>query len=144
MGPSPTVQPRGCYDEGVIVPSVEERRYAAAMHLGSMFAPFVVPAAVWAFARSRQMPYVAQHARRALVESIVWKLLFVVGATLSLVYTVSRLWGSYQQDWVGFDWREFAVRAVIGWAIVIALGVWNLLTSLRQAHKAYQGAPIGR
>jgi uncharacterized Tic20 family protein len=115
-----------------------ERAVAAAMHVGSIFAPVVVPAVVWAW-QGRESAFVAAHAKKALKEALVWKLLFLIGAVVSLAYTISRLIGYYQANWEGFSFTEFLVRMVVVWLLVSVLGIVNTLLSVRQAMAAFQG-----
>lgn len=115
-----------------------DRNLAAAMHVGSIFAPFVVPALVWAV-KGRQSKFVGAHARSALVDAIVFNVLLAAMMVASFVYSLIRLWNLYQNDWQGFDWQQFVIRFLVGWIILGLLALVNTAISLRQAYRAYHG-----
>lgn len=107
------------------------------MHIGSIFAPILVPAVVYVL--SRRISFVRSHAFQALYETIVLNILLFVVGTVSLCYTAFRLWNFYQNDWQGFSWFEMVVRFAVGWLLLGLLGLINTAISLRQAYQAYQG-----
>ena len=86
-----------------------DRTTAAAMHVGSIFAPVLVPAVSYvAFRRSSR--FVAAHSLQALYETFALNLLLLVVGIASLSYTAVRLYGYYQNDWQDFSIWEFLVR----------------------------------
>lgn len=123
-----------------IVPQVEpgERAWGAAVHVSSIFWPLLGPIVGWAiFAKKSR--FVASHAKQALLETLVLNaVLFIVGAA-SFIYTVTRLWSYWQNNWEGFMWQEFLIRFIVGWILLFVLGVINTVVSVVQAVKAWKG-----
>ena len=120
------------------VPAKEDRIAAAAVHIGSIFAPLLVPAIAFLVARGRR-PFVAAHARQALVETVVLNVLIAIAIVVSLCFTVSRLWGYYQNGWQDIDWWGFAARLLFWWVADAVLWLINLVVSIRQAVGALNG-----
>lgn len=115
-----------------------DRSWAAAVHISSIFWPLIGPLVGWAlFAKSK--PYVAAHAKQALLETIVLNVcLFLVGLA-SFTYTVFRIVHFVQTNWKDFSWQEFVVRFIVGFIVLSILQIVNIVISLNQARKAFKG-----
>lgn len=119
------------------VASVVDRRTAAAMHVGTIFFPFVVPIIALVVARDR--PFVAYHAKKSLKETIILQVMIFMGGIISLVFTLSNLLRDYRDGWQHFSIWPILLKAVIVWLILGLLEVFNALSALRNARDAYRG-----
>jgi hypothetical protein len=117
--------------------SLNERRLAAAVHVGSIAAPIVVPGVAWVI--GQRSPFIKGHAQKALIDFLLLKVALFVAIVASSIYTISRLITLYQNDWKGFDVTEFLIRFVVGWALLAILGAITTICSLREAWQAYNG-----
>lgn len=122
----------------LLKPTDSERALAAAVHIGSIFSPILLPAISYAVTRSKK-GFVSAHARQSLVETLVLKVFLFVAFVCSASYTAYRLWNYYQNDWQGFEWQEFLVRFIVGWIALAILEIINLIVSIRQAIRAFAG-----
>jgi hypothetical protein len=114
-----------------------DRYLAAAVHVGSIFAPIWVPAIAWVI--FRKSVYVASHARKAIFGFLALKVGLLIVGTASLIYTLSRLWTLYQNDWQGFSLLEFGGRFLVGWILLSLVGVVTTVISIAEAHGALKG-----
>ncbi len=111
---------------------------AAAIHVGSIFSPILLPAIAYVVTRQRG-GFVNAHARQSLIEALVLKSLLFFAFLCSATYTAYRLWNYYQNDWQGFEWSEFLVRFIVGWITLFILEAINFFVSVRQALRAFAG-----
>jgi hypothetical protein len=105
--------------------------------LATIPAPFIAPiASVVLFRKSR---FVCAHALQALYENLVWKILLVVAATTSLVYSLTQLWHHYQTDWREFSLTAVLVRFAVGFMVLAVLALVNAVQCLIAASRAHRG-----
>ncbi|RYG25067.1 DUF4870 domain-containing protein, partial [bacterium] len=117
--------------------SQQDRTVAGGMHLASIVAPFIAPAvAGMLWGRS---PFVAAHARRAIVEAIWSKLFLVAIAAVSIAISLWQAYGLYQRDFRDWSIWSVLVKFAIVWLIVTILGIINTVVSVRAAVAAYRG-----
>jgi hypothetical protein len=83
--------------------------------------------------------FVASHALRATFETIVLNAILFTITAVGLIYSAVRLIYHFQTNWVEFSWQEVVIRFGIGIAIWLVLQGWNIVQSVGQAIKAYQG-----
>ncbi len=119
-------------------PEQGDRTAAAAVHIGAIFAPLIVPIVAYVVTRGKR-EFVAAHARQSLVETIVLNVLLGVALVCSTAYTIYRLLNYYQNDWQDFDLWEFVIRFVVGWILLGILWLINLFVSIAQAVGALNG-----
>ena len=119
------------------VPSLMERRWAAAMHMASVVAPFLSP--ILGLALFRNSAYIRAHSAKALTEALALKVAFVIGVTCSVAFTTWQLWNLYLNDWQGWDWSAFLLRLLLGWLIVTILGFLTAIQSFVAAFRAHSG-----
>lgn len=119
-------------------PQQTDRTTAAAVHIGAIFAPLIVPIVAYVVTRNKR-EFVAAHARQSLTETIVLNVLLGAAMLCSTAYTVWRLWNFYQNDWQDFSIWEFIVRFIVGWVLLGILWVVNLIVSIVQALQALRG-----
>jgi uncharacterized Tic20 family protein len=107
------------------------------MHVGTIFAPVLAPAVVWAV--YRDSPFVRAHARRSLTETLLLQGLLLVVGICSLAYTAWSLYGHYQTNWEGFSLWPMMARAAAAWILLSILELVNTVTALASALRAYRG-----
>lgn len=117
--------------------SSSDRSLAAGVHVASIIWPLLGPIVGWVVFRSK--PFVAAHARQALLETLVLKVGLFLALVGSTVYTVTRIAHFVQTNWADFSWQEFVLRFVIGWIVLGLLGFFNTVMSVVQAIRAFQG-----
>ncbi|HMS54175.1 MAG TPA: hypothetical protein PKA27_02135 [Fimbriimonadaceae bacterium] len=83
-------------------------------------------------------PFVRYHAVRVLVGQLIAGLLTFLVIATSLSFTV------YQLIQTGFDlseinWWQVILKSVAVWLALALFGLWNIVTSLREAYIASQG-----
>ena len=110
---------------------------AAAMHVATIPAPIVAP--LVGLVAARKSRYVRAHALQALYETVILNIALAVVMTCSFIYTLTRLWTFYQNDWQGFSLTEFLLRFLVGWILLSILAGINAIVSIRQALKANAG-----
>lgn len=122
-----------------VVPEVNQtdRSLAAGVHVASIIWPLLGPVIGWVVFRGK--PFVAAHAKQALLETLVLKVGLFVAFVASTVYTVTRIVHFVQTNWVDFTWQEFLLRFVVGWIVLALLGFFNTVMSVVQAIRAFQG-----
>jgi uncharacterized membrane protein len=118
--------------------SQKERTMACVMHLGTIPAPIIAPICGLVIGGMKSK-YVRAHALQSLYETLLVNLLLGIAMVVSFSYTLYSLWILYQNDWQGWDWRSFILRFVVGWIILGALWLYNMISALRQAQRAMQG-----
>jgi hypothetical protein len=114
-----------------------ERRWAAAVHVSSVFWPLVGPLLGWVLGRRRA--FVAAHARKALFETLWLQGALCAGGLVSLIYTVIRLMDYAKSGWENVNWWEFVARFAVGIVVVVSLQALNTVLSVRQAWRAWHG-----
>lgn len=116
----------------------QDRSWAAAVHISSIFWPLIGPIVGWViFNRSR--PFVSSHAKQALLEAIVLNVsLFLMGLA-SLTYTIFRVVHFVQTNWKDFSWQEFLIRFIVGFVVLGLLELINIVVSINQARRAFLG-----
>lgn len=117
--------------------SQTDRSLAAGVHVASIIWPLLGPIIGWVVFRTK--PFVAAHAKQALLETLVIKVGLFLALVLSTAYTITRIIHFTQTNWADFSWQEFLLRFVVGWAAVALLGFFNTVMSVMQALKAYRG-----
>jgi hypothetical protein len=117
----------------------KERMLAGLIHISSIPAPIWGPAIGWLLVKNWS-PFAKAHAVKAVRDELFLKLGLLVSGAISLTYTITKLIGYAQNDWQGFVWWEFVLRAGIGWLIVIILGVITTIVSIFEAKSAFSGA----
>lgn len=106
--------------------------------MSSIFWPIIGPLVGWVvFQRSK--PFVASHAKQALLEVIVLNVLLFTAGLASLTYTIFRIAHFVQTQWKDFQWQEFVIRFIVGFVLLAILQLVNIIVSLNQARKAYRG-----
>ncbi|MCW5939541.1 MAG: DUF4870 domain-containing protein [Fimbriimonadaceae bacterium] len=123
--------------EGGAEVTLPERRWAAAVHVSSVFWPLIGPLVGWVLGRERA--FVAAHARRALFETLWLQGLLCLGGLVSLIYTATRLMDYAKSGWESVNWWEFVLRFAVGFVIVVLLQALNTVLSVRQAWRAWHG-----
>lgn len=116
----------------------DERSAAMGVHIGAIFAPIWVPLIGYLLTRGRK-PFIAAHARHALIDTLVLNGLIFIAMVTSLVFTVSRIWGYYRAGWEDIDWWGFVIRFAVWWIAMGILWVINLIVSIRRAMGAWRG-----
>ena len=115
-----------------------DRSWAAAVHVSSIFWPLIGPIVGWAvFNKSR--PFVAAHAKQALMEAIVLNVTLFLMGLVSLTYTIVRIVHFIQTNWRDFSWQEFLLRFIIGFIVLGLLELINIAISINQARTAWKG-----
>lgn len=123
-------------------PDQGERTAAAGVHVGSIFVPLWVPLIAFLLTRNKR-PFVAAHARQALVEAIVLNVLIGIAMLASFAFTVWRAYSLYQEglgnvDWWDVLWKSL-LRIGIWWLAMGILWVINFFVSVRQTLQALKG-----
>ncbi len=113
-----------------------DRRLGALVCLAAIPAPYAGPLIGLVVAGRR--PFVRYHAVRALVGQLIAGMLTFMVIATSLSFTV------YQLVQTGFDlsqinWWQVLFKSVAVWLALALFGLWNTLTSLREAYAANQG-----
>jgi hypothetical protein len=120
-------------------PESWERGAAAAIHIISIPAPLWGPLLAGLIMKSRSR-YAEVHAWKALREHIILSACLLVWGTGSLIFTLTRLYGHWQNDWATFNPWEFLIRFAIGWIILTILTGIVTVLSVIQAWGAWQGS----
>lgn len=123
-------------------PAPSERTLAAAVHVLSLFFPFLAPLIGYAIFRKRAQ-FIEAHALSALIDEVVLKILFVVGGAFSLIVTITRVVKHVQENGLTVSWDviwPIVLKMGITWLAVAILGLYLLVKTLLDAFSAYRGA----
>jgi uncharacterized Tic20 family protein len=126
------------FANSIVEPTHTERSTAALMHVSSLFAPILAPAAVYVISRKKS-EFVAAHSLRAIKEWLVLNVSLLVVGAVSLSYTIYRLIDLYNKNWEGFSIWEFLLRFLIGYILLSILGFFMAIITIGQALQAYKG-----
>ena len=128
------------------IPEQSEKTYAGLIHISSIFAPLWGPALGWLILHKRSR-FAAAHAVTALVEELVLKALLFIALAISTVYSVTRFvatWNAKAPEATFWDvtvqfFSESWLRMLIGFLVVLILGVIMTIVSVVQAKRAFGG-----
>ena len=119
-----------------------ERFGGAAVHAGAIFAPILFPIGAMLFTRKKS-EYVYSHARQSLVETLWLNVFLGIAIVVSLSFTVAHFWELYQGGFEGVNWwvelGKAAGKVLISYILMWILGFFNMIVSILQALKAFQG-----
>ena len=122
----------------LVVPNASDRILGASVHVSSIFWPLLGPLVGW-LAFRKQKPYVAAHARQALLETALLSVGLFLALVASTAYTVVRISHFIQTNWADFTWQEFIFRFLAGWILLAVLELANTFFSIVQAVGALNG-----
>lgn len=115
-----------------------EKKGGAAIHLVSIVAPFWVAGLTWLLLRGKSR-FVAAHAFQELLDGVTWKLISWIISGGLLIWSLSSLVQLIQTRGESFDWRMLALRVAIALTVGLAIFIYNAVSSLRQASRAFKG-----
>ena len=123
-------------------PTDSERMGGAAVHVGAIFAPILFPIGAMLFTRKKS-DYVHSHARQSLVETLWLNVFLGIAIVVSLSFTVAHFWELYQNGFEDVNWWtelwKAAGKVLISYILMWMLGFINMIVSILQALKAFQG-----
>ncbi len=122
-------------------PALPERILAGGAHLSSFVAPFLAPLIIW-LVTCRWLPYVAQHARQALVTHLLTLLTIGVLGLLAVIVFLLGLGGTVSVPPAG-GWIQLVYLSLFVLFVGAALLAWvaGQVSSLYGAVQAIQGKP---
>jgi len=129
--PDPTVSPT-------------DRHTAAVMHVSSIFFLIIGPVLGY-FVAGAKSPFVKSHSAQALIDLLVFKLIWGIFFIASLVHTIMTAVELYHTGGESFDWRVLVGKILLTLGVVGLLWLINLILSLVQMKNASRGIwPRGR
>lgn len=118
-----------------------ERHVAAAMHVASIFFPYVAPAIAYFVFRGRSR-FVAVHALQAFFEALILNIVLIIGLAISLAFTIVKIVELIQTQGQSFSWDmvwQALIKAVATYVILALVSLWYTIASVVQALQALDG-----
>lgn len=121
-------------------PTGPERTAGALAHVSAIFFPFIGPGVVWLTQRGRSR-FASEHAVHAILDDLFAKVLLVVIGAISLTLTIMQVVRVYNEGFETLDWKAAIAKFLLFWLIFVGLGLWNTISSILHALRAFRGLP---
>jgi uncharacterized membrane protein len=127
--------------EHVPAETPEERKLAAAMHVGAVFFPWLAP--FIGIVLSGKSRYIRFHSISSLVGEALAALFIGLVVAASLTHSIVTLYHQYQEGFRDFNLWTILIKSVAVWLGLFLFGLWNGLCSIISAVKALKGSDWG-